>query len=382
MKKIIIISGTRADYGIYKPVAQQLIADNWDVSFLMSGMHLVKEHGYSKNVIKEDSFKTIGEVQSLFLENSKGNMARSVSLEIAGFTDVLERENPDFVLLLGDRGEMLAAAISCLYLGIKTAHLHGGEVSGTVDESIRHAITKLASIHFCATNQSKNRIIKMGENPWRVFEVGAPRIDSIIHEELPSFQNIKDKYSWSIEKKSYILLVFHPVVTEIENIEYQVSELIDGVKNVGLPILCILPNGDAGGDIIRSVYIEKNINNIYFIQNLTPEEYLTVLKECSFMIGNSSSGIIEAASFSIPVINIGSRQLGRERSGNIIDVEPSSSEILQAISKIQSKDFQEKVKNTVNVYGSGNTSEQIVEILNSILNEKESLKWIQKRIAY
>lgn len=382
MKKIIIISGTRADYGIYKPVAKELEKNNWDVSFLISGMHLTNIYGFSKSIIENDNFRIVGEVQSLFLENSKGNMARSVSLEIAGFTEILEKENPDFVLLLGDRGEMLAGAIACLYLGIKVAHLHGGEVSGTVDESIRHSITKLSSIHFCSTAQSKKRIIRMGEDSWRVFEVGAPRLDTILHEELPSFESVKRDKGWSINKKNYALLIFHPVVTEIEFIKNQINELIISLNEFKKPIICILPNSDAGGEVIRLAYQKNLEGKIYFVSNLNPEEYLTVLKNCLFLIGNSSSGIIEAASFSIPVINIGSRQNGRERSGNTIDVNNKHDEISKAIKTVQSGVFLDNNKKLTNVYGDGNTSKKIVDILNKILNDKESLKWIQKRIAY
>ncbi|HAP6817155.1 TPA: UDP-N-acetylglucosamine 2-epimerase, partial [Enterococcus faecium] len=271
MKKILIVSGTRADYGIYKPVAENLLQDNWDVSFVVSGMHLSHKYGFTKELILADGFRISGEVQSLFLENNKGNMARSVALEINGFTNIFEQTSPDFVLLLGDRGEMLAAAIACLYLGIKTAHIHGGEVSGTVDESIRHAITKIASVHFAATEKSKERLIKMGEDSWRVFPVGAPRIDTILNNRLPSFRDIKEKYHLKFEKKKYVLQVFHPVVTELENIEKQILALINSMEQQSQPIICILPNSDAGSEIIRKMYQKYLKTDIIYITNLEPE---------------------------------------------------------------------------------------------------------------
>lgn len=380
MKKILIVSGTRADYGIYKPVARALEKDDWHVSFVISGMHLAHDYGFTKNGIINDGFEISGEVQSLFLENSKGNMARSVSLELAGFTTIFEQEKPDFVLLLGDRGEMLAAAIACLYLGIKTAHIHGGEVSGTVDESIRHAISKLSSVHFTATEKSKNRLLKMGEDPWRVFSVGAPRLDTILNDKLPSFESIKKEYNWNIVKKEYILQVFHPVVTETEDIEMQVKTLIEALANIELPIICILPNSDAGGEIIRKVYQKNEVPNIYYVMNLNSEEYLTILKESQFMIGNSSSGIIEAASFNIPVVNVGTRQNGREQSENTINADTTVSEIRSAINSVQKNDFKDRLSK--NIYGDGKSAGKIVKQLDRILDEKETLKWTQKRIFY
>ncbi|HFM5866650.1 TPA: UDP-N-acetylglucosamine 2-epimerase [Enterococcus faecium] len=382
MKKILIVSGTRADYGIYKPVAENLLQDNWDVSFVVSGMHLSHKYGFTKELILADGFRISGEVQSLFLENNKGNMARSVALEINGFTNIFEQTSPDFVLLLGDRGEMLAAAIACLYLGIKTAHIHGGEVSGTVDESIRHAITKIASVHFAATEKSKERLIKMGEDSWRVFPVGAPRIDTILNNRLPSFRDIKEKYHLKFEKKKYVLQVFHPVVTELENIEKQILALINSMEQQSQPIICILPNSDAGSGIIRKMYQKYLKTDIIYITNLEPEEYLTILKECKFMIGNSSSGIIEAASFKIPVINLGTRQNGREQSKNIINANLNENEIETALNKIQDPQFIKSLKNVKNIYGDGNSSRRITKTLNQILNDGEDIKWIQKQIAY
>lgn len=382
MKKILIISGTRADYGIYKPVAQALKEDGWRVSFVVSGMHLSHKYGFTKALILEDGFEVSGEVQSLFLENTKGNMARSVSFELAGFTSIFEQNKPDFVLLLGDRGEMLAAAISCLYLGIKSAHIHGGEVSGTVDESIRHAVSKLSSVHFPATKKSAERLVNMGEDRWRVFPVGAPRIDTILNDRLPSFGSILEKYEWAIIKKKYILQVFHPVVTESDILEKQVQVLSEALEETQLPIICILPNSDAGGEIIRDFYQKNNTSNINYVTNLSPEEYLTILKESQFVIGNSSSGIIEAASFNVPVINLGTRQNGREQSPNTLNAEITIEKIREAIRTVRKKEFKDKVNKARNIYGDGKSAGKIVTILDQIWEEKDNLKWIQKKISY
>lgn len=375
----MIISGTRADYGIYKPVAEELRKRAWDVSFLVCGMHLSHKYGYSVQYIKADGFKISGTVDSLFLENSKANMAKSLSIELNYFTEVLKEEDPEFLLLLGDRGEMLAGAIAGAYLGIKTAHLHGGEVSGTIDESIRHAVSKLVNIHFTSTEKSSERLIRMGEDLWRIFTVGAPRIDTILNELLPEFSEVAKRYDLSIKPKEYLLLVYHPVVTETEKIREQIQEIVKSLKEIKQPIVCILPNADAGGELIRAEYEQINLENIHFVTNFSPEEYLTILQNCQMMIGNSSSGIIEAASFHVPVINIGTRQNGREQSANTINAEPLMESICQAFAKIESEDFQQKLLSEKNVYGKGNASKKIADILENLPKGNE---WIQKKIRY
>ncbi|MDT2573629.1 UDP-N-acetylglucosamine 2-epimerase [Enterococcus raffinosus] len=382
MKKIVIITGTRADYGIYRPVAKELVRDGWDVSFLVSGMHLVTKYGYTMNLIEKDGFRIVHKVDSLFLENTRKNMARTTAIELNEFADNLSNEMPDFVLILGDRGEMLAAAVACLYLGIKCVHLHGGEVSGTVDESIRHAISKLSNVHLVATEGSKERLIKMGEESWRINVVGAPRIDSILNDNLPDFDQVAEKYNLMIKSKNYILQLFHPVVTEYKDIERQVDNLIQSVKHLEYPIVCILPNSDAGGDIIRKAYQAAGLTNIYFVTNFEPDEYLIVLKNAKILIGNSSSGIIEAASYGIPVVNIGSRQIGRERSENIIDTGTNTSEISGAIKRAITVSNSIQDHPIVNVYGDGNSSKRVRKILNDIMREENDEKWLKKRITY
>ncbi|MGP5430712.1 UDP-N-acetylglucosamine 2-epimerase [Enterococcus malodoratus] len=382
MREIVIVTGTRADYGIYRPVAKELARDGWNVSFLVSGMHLVTKYGYTVNLIEKDGFRVIRKVDSLFLENTRENMARTTAIELNEFAVNLSDEMPDFVLLLGDRGEMLAAAVTCLYLGIKCAHLHGGEVSGTVDESIRHAISKLSNVHLVATEGARKRLIKMGEDPWRVNVVGAPRIDSILNDDLPDFNQVTKKYNLLIKPKKYVLQLFHPVVTEYKDIKRQVDNLIDSVKYLEYPIVCVLPNSDAGGDLIRKAYQAMELTNIYFITNFEPDEYLIVLKNARILIGNSSSGIIEAASYGIPVVNIGSRQIGRERSDNIIDTGTDTSEIRTAIKDAITISNLTQTRPIVNVYGDGNSSKRIRKILNDIIREENDEKWLKKRITY
>lgn len=237
-------------------------------------------------------------------------------------------------------------------------------------------------MHFPATKKSAERLVGMGEDQWRVFPVGAPRIDTILNDRLPSFGSILEKYEWDITPKKYILQVFHPVVTESDTLEKQVQVLSEALEETQLPIICILPNSDAGGEIIRGFYQKNNASNIYYVTNFSPEEYLTILKESQFMIGNSSSGIIEAASFNVPVINLGTRQNGREQSPNTLNAEITIERIRETIRTVGKKEFKDKVNKARNIYGDGKSAEKIVTILDRILEEKDNLKWIQKKISY
>jgi GDP/UDP-N,N'-diacetylbacillosamine 2-epimerase (hydrolysing) len=382
MGKVVIITGTRADFGIYRPVADELIYNGWNVSFLVCGMHLDTKYGESINEIKKNGYTILAEVNSLLEDNSRASMAKSTALELDAFTDILKDEYPDFVMLLGDRGEMLAASISCLYLGIKTVHLHGGEVSGTVDESIRHAVSKLSSIHFTATAEAENRLMKMGEDPWRVFVSGAPRLDTILKNTLPEFEDVNDRYNLGLEKNGYCLFVFHPVVTEYNEIKKQISVIYDSLKDRKENFLIIAPNSDAGSDFILNKYRLFDKERFKIVTNLESNDYLTILKNCKLMFGNSSSGIIEAASFKKPVINIGTRQNGRDRSDNIIDVNVNKLEITRAFDLALSESFAKKVKLINNIYGNGNASNVIEKTLSTILENTDEKKWIQKKIAY
>lgn len=370
MKTIIIVSGTRADYGVYEPIARKLRETGWHVRFLICGMHLASHLGNTGRLIEIDGFDIVGRVDSLFAEDSRGNMARSTALELLGFTQVFETHTPDFVLLLGDRGEMLAAATSCAYLGIPTAHIGGGDVTGTVDEMLRHAISKLSSLHFPATYKSRCRLIAMGEDEQRVILAGAPRLDVMRENNIPSLREVTEHIGCTLTPKNFGLLIFHPTVTEISTIESQIIEVLAGCEAINLQILCIMPNADAGNSLIRR-HLERMKDKFIIVDNLTPMDYLRVLHDCRVIIGNSSSGIVEAATYHIPVINIGTRQQGREQSANVVNSDPDRLSIMAAYSKTQASDFQKQLPSVVNVYGDGNAVSLIVETLNSFSGRSE-----------
>lgn len=379
MKKVLVVTGTRADYGIYYPILKAIdLQVDMELHLLVTGMHLSHQHGYTVKYIEKDGFRISSKIECLLQGSTNGNMARSIGIAILGMTQAMEEISPDCVIILGDRGEMLAAAIVSSHLNIPLLHLHGGEVSGTIDESVRHAISKLSHIHLVATEGSKVRLRRLGEDPWRIHVVGAPRIETILTAELPSIKVVKEKYGLNFNG-DYFLFVYHPVTTQNEEIE-QLDAMINVLLHQESDVICILPNADAGSDDILAIYLRyENNSKIHYVKSFEQFDFLTVLKYCNMMIGNSSSGIIEAASFHIPVINIGSRQNKRERSRNIIDISANPLELKMAIEHAQMNQFREIVNQAKNVYDGGDTSNKVVEIIRNI---HENYELIQKTITY
>jgi GDP/UDP-N,N'-diacetylbacillosamine 2-epimerase (hydrolysing) len=296
-------------------------------------------------------------------------MAKSIGYELIGFTEVFERDQPDIVLLLGDRGEMLAAAIAAVHLNIPIVHLHGGERSGTVDEMIRHAISKLSHVHFVATESSRERLIKMGEKENSIFVVGAPGLDEIKQYNTSSRTTFSKRYGFIPEKK-IALLIYHPVVQEYQDIKNQFHNVVQATLSAGLQVICLEPNSDAGGQLIREAIQDyQNHPDIRIIKHLHRAEFIDCLANSDVMVGNSSSGIIEAASFKLAVVNVGTRQNLRERSNNIIDVNTDFEAILTGLNSALSQ-FRE---NIINCYGDGNTSERCYQLLRTLTLDSQIL---------
>ncbi len=385
MRKIAVLTGTRAEYGILRPLLRAIENHpNLDLALIVTGMHLSEEFGYTIEEIKRDGFKIDAKIEMLHKEDTRSAMAKSIGECIKKITEVLDRIKPDFLVLLGDRAEMLAGAVAASYTGVPIAHLHGGEVSGSIDDSVRHAITKLAHLHFPATRKSAKRIIKMGEEPSRVFVVGALALDTILNEKLPSRVELSKKYDLDLSKP-ILLVVQHPVVTEADEAAYQIKETLDALVELNHQInhqtILIYPNADAGGR--RMIKMIKKYRKYPFLKcfkSIPFNDYLGLMSIASVMVGNSSSGIIEAPSFHLPVVNIGTRQAGRERSVNVIDVGYNKEEILRAIKKaLYDKKFLMKVRRCKNPYGDGKAAQRIVKVLAKI---KITPSLLQKRIVY
>ncbi|NPV50424.1 MAG: UDP-N-acetylglucosamine 2-epimerase (hydrolyzing) [Candidatus Methanofastidiosum sp.] len=366
-RKILYITGSRADYGLMQSVLKKIDSHpNLELEIIVTGMHIMKEFGMTINEIKKDNFK-MRVIESIYEKDNKESMAIFIGDLIKKLVEAINKIKPDFILLLGDRSEMLAGAIVGAYLSIPVAHIHGGEITGNIDESARHAITKLSNIHFAATEKSAERIIRMGENPKYVFIVGAPGLDDILNNQLIESELISSKYGLELSKP-LILVIQHPVTSEIKDTSTQIRETLNAISELNYQTIVIYPNCDAGGrKIIDVIKKYKNNNKIKIYENIPRNDYLAILKTASVIVGNSSSAIIEAPSFKIPVINIGSRQKNRERSKHIIDTDHNKESIKNAIIYVlENNDFKESMKYIRNPYGDGKSGDRIVKILSEI----------------
>ncbi len=379
-RKILYITGTRADYGLMRSVLFEMEKNpDVDLELAVTGMHLMEEFGTTINDVEEDGFR-FHKVNATFQEDNKISMVNFIGEFVKLLSKLVLKVNPDIILLLGDRGEMLGGAIVGAYLSIPTAHLHGGEITSTVDEYARHAITKLVNIHLPATEKSAERIIKMGENPDNVFVVGAPGLDHILNEKLIDPLIISKKYNLNLSEP-IILLVQHPTTLKSKSAAQQARETLDALVELENQAIVIYPNADAGGrKIIEIIKEYEDYPFIHTYKSIPSIEYLSIMNIASVMVGNSSSGIIEAPSFKLPAVNIGSRQEGRERTSNVINVNYDKEEIKKAIIKaIYDEEFKETLQNCKNPYGDGKTGKKVADILsnikldNNLMNKKLNL---------
>jgi GDP/UDP-N,N'-diacetylbacillosamine 2-epimerase (hydrolysing) len=363
LKKIIYVSGTRADYGLMRYVLKKLAhSPEFDLSLCVTGMHLSSLYGNTVQDIEADGFQICARIPVDVDKTTHESMALSIGHEILGMTEVFAREKPDMILLLGDRGESLAAALVAVHLNIPIVHLHGGERSGTVDEMVRHAISKLAHYHFVATQASRKRLIQMGEREDCIFVVGAPGLEEIIEQPRGTKASFYEQFAFDPEKKTALCL-YHPVVQEYHTIQAQFLELMRAALDLDLQLICLEPNADAGGALIREALLDYTLNpQVRIFKHLPRDTFIHCLAQVDVMLGNSSSGIIEAASFDLPVVNVGMRQQLRERSANVIDVSADYDSVLSGLKQalaIQQPSYE-------NCYGDGKSSERCYHLLKTI----------------
>jgi UDP-hydrolysing UDP-N-acetyl-D-glucosamine 2-epimerase len=348
----------------------------------VTGAHLSKKFGYTIKDIEKDNFRIDYRIPLKNYDDTGASMANFVGEFTIEMVNALKDIKPSILFVGFDIGAHLAAAIAATYMAIPIAHLHGGEISGSVDESIRHALTKLSHIHFATTDKNAERLIKMGEEPWRVFIVGAPSLDTIIHKKLLDKEEIEKKYGVNFDSPVIIILQ-HPVVTEINESIKQFKETIEASQEVYCQKIIIYPNADGGSqNIVREIEkIERTKDkNIKIFKSFPHKDFLSLLKHSSVLVGNSSSGIIEAPSFKLPVVNVGTRQERRQRAENVIDVGYNKQDIKEAIEKaLYDEKFKNKVKSCGNPYGDGKASVKIAEVLTNIdLDER----LISKKMTY
>jgi UDP-hydrolysing UDP-N-acetyl-D-glucosamine 2-epimerase len=352
-----------------------------ELNLIVAGMHLSKTHGSSIKEIQKDGFKISSKVNMIPQGNSSYSMSKALGEGIIKFSEIFRKLKPDINLILGDRDEAFASALAASHMNIPNAHIHGGDrTMAGIDEYIRHAITKISNIHFAATAKSKERIIRLGENPKYVFFTGSPSIDEIKNKKISTKNQLKIKYNMNITGEEIILL-FHPVTTQIKSSDIQIHKILNAIVKLKKPTICISPNSDPGNlEIINALKkYEKKSSFIKLYSNFPRSDYLGLLKNCGILVGNSSSGIIEASFFKIPVVNVGIRQKDRELGKTIINVSNSSTPmILNAIKKALNTKSNDTLTNS-NIYGNGSSSKKIVKILENI---KITKQLIQKQISY
>ena len=364
-RKVCVVTGSRAEYGLFYPILIKIQeSNNLELQLICTSSHLSSEYGFTYKEIENDGFSIDDKIENLSLTDTKLSIVKSSGLATSLISDSFDKLKPDVVLLLGDRYETHAAATAALLMNIPIAHIHGGEITeGAVDEQLRHSISKMSYLHFCATETYRQRVIQMGEDSGRVFNSGAPGIDNIINLNLLTKKILEKELSWKFTSKS-ALFTYHPVTLEENDIAHDLEVILSILETFSFNILFTYSNADLGGSLINKK-IEQfcKIHPLKYkvVKSLGKVKYLSAMKYVDLIIGNSSSGIIEAASFKKPVVNIGDRQKGRLRSENVIDCNLNT--LHESIKLALSSSFKNKIQNIKNIYGTGSAAIFIVDKL-------------------
>lgn len=378
-KKICVVTGTRAEYGLLRPVMDKIKKDeDLLLQIIVTGAHLSSEFGLTYREIEKDGFVIDEKVEMLLSVDSDTGMVKSTGLGMIGFADAFRHLQPTMLLVLGDRYEIFAAASAAMLMNIPIAHIHGGELTyGAVDDSIRHCITKMSLLHFPSTEEYRQRIIRMGESPERVFNVGALGVENIRQISLMSREELTDSLQFEVSKDT-ALVTFHPVTREADSSREQFRQLLSAIDSYdGLRCIFTKANADTGGREINQMiddFVERFGGRHIAFASMGQKRYLSAMKWAGMVIGNSSSGIIEAPSFHIPTVNIGTRQEGRVQAESVVNCEPNENSIRDAIERAVSDVYTRPAFNKIkNPYEKENTSEQMVLEIKNILKNKEIL---------
>ena len=369
MKKIVFVTGTRADYGKLKSIILKLERiKNFKVSVFVTGMHNLKIYGSTHDELRKDKIKNIVRFKN---QNNNDSMDSIISKTINGFRKYVLKENPDLVVVHGDRVESLACAIVASINNIKAAHIEGGELSGTIDEVLRHSISKLCNLHFVTNNIAKKRLIQMGELRSSIFVIGSPDVDLILKKDLPSIREVREKYD--IKFLNYAVAIFHPVTNELINLKKEIKIFIKSITESKQNFVLIFPNNDSGTNVILNEYKKIKSDKIKIFPSIRFEYYFSLLKNSNFIIGNSSSGIMEAPYYGVPTINLGNRQLNRVKLKSIINLGFNKKNILKLI-KYFSKNNKKFEKTTF--FGEGHSAIKFINIIKkknfwNIKNQKQ-----------
>jgi UDP-hydrolysing UDP-N-acetyl-D-glucosamine 2-epimerase len=368
MRKIAVFTGTRAEYGllywIIKMIHESVEAE---LQLVVGGMHLSPEFGYTVKQIEKDGFPIVERMEFLLASDSPVAISKSMGLAIISAAEVLERTQPDVLVILGDRFESMAVAQAAMVARVPIAHIHGGETTeGLIDEAVRHSITKMAHLHFTATEVYRDRVIQLGEQPDRVFNVGAPGIDSIVSLPLLSRKELSESIGFDLNKP-YFVVTYHPVTLSEGGAPQSLENLLTVLDQYsGHQLVISYPNADTSGRKLIEIleaYSQRESHRVFLAQSLGQVRYLSVVKYCDGVLGNSSSGLIEAPAFGVPTLNIGNRQKGRLSGNTVINCGETKPSIANAMELIVDPDFRDRCRSAVSPYGQGGSSKKIVSKL-------------------
>jgi UDP-hydrolysing UDP-N-acetyl-D-glucosamine 2-epimerase len=374
-RTIAVVTSSRADYShLYWPLHDLARHEDVDLKVIVLGAHLSPQFGETVKEIEKDGFPIAARLECLLSSDTDVGMAKTLGVAVLSLADLLGQMRPDLLLLIADRYEMLAPAAVALTLRIPIPHIEGGEISeGAIDDAVRNALTKMSHIHFTSTEGARARVIAMGEEPWRVHRAGAPSLDHLRRSRLLGIHELEQQLGLDLRRPTAVV-AYHPV-TIVRDTTQEADSLFAALREVDAQILFCYPNADAGSHALLErtrAFLSTRIDARVFV-NLDSVTYWSLLRQVALLIGNSSSGIMEAASFALPVVNVGFRQKGRERARNVLDAEPETSAILAKIAQAMSRDFRGSLAGMTNPYGNGHASEKIVQVLTSVPLSEELL---------
>jgi len=371
-KKICVVTGTRAEYGLLRPLIKKIDENpKFKLQLIATGMHLSPEFGLTYKNIESDGFEIDEKIEVLLSSDTSIGISKSMGLALISFSEAYRRLNPDLIIILGDRYETFSATAAASVANIPVAHLHGGELTeGAFDDSFRHSMSKMSYLHFTSTEEYRKRVIQLGEAPERVFNVGSLGVENILNLDLLSKKELERELDISLNDK-YLLIVFHAVTLENKTAESDFRELLNAIDkyNEEISKVFIKGNSDTNGRIINQLidnYVNEN-NNSYAFTSLTIENYLSLLKSCFVMVGNSSSGLLEAPSLKTPSINIGDRQKGRIKAKSVFDCGNNEVDILSTLKEVDNFILNDNFENIVNPYEKENTSNEIIKVIERFL---------------
>ena len=369
--RVCAVTGSRAEYGLLYPLLLKLSQDNIELQLVVTGSHLYSAFGDTQREIENSGLKIHERVPIPLEGDSRASIAKATGAALSSFAGYFDENRPELLVLLGDRYEIFAAAIAASLQGIPIAHLYGGETTvGAVDEFLRHSITKMSILHFTACEQYRRRVIQLGEAPERVFNVGALGVENCLHTELMTLPELQESLGFRLEDKPYSVVTFHPVTLEDNTADAQLYELVRAMDAFpGMQYIITKANADSGGRTINRIWeTEKAIrDNWLVVSSLGKRRYLSALTYAAMILGNSSSGIIEAPAMKTPTVNIGDRQRGRVMADSIICCEPAAKDIISAMEKALSPAFKAIAANAINPFGDGRTSQRIMGVIQKYL---------------